>query len=276
MKKASFAESGRPVSSGTLWQARVLKPETCYHLSFGPLRLWLRHEGREWYVAREYRPNQSGGGLLEALPGRSWPQDLPWQRWVIGEADAPVRLRPELPDRSVVVRPEQPLRLSAGSQIRVFVAIPIHVSILVGPSKPITLTTLPTRILSNTWFGEPASGELCYALISPAVKNVDGLAAGVHEALCPVTILNRSAGELDFQRFCIQVEHLGIYRGVSRLWTNSMQVEYRGEPGVGQVTISNKVPDFEKVEEKLCDARRPARKTLMTKSFHLLKGLTGF
>jgi hypothetical protein len=276
MKKALLAESGRQASAGTPWQARVLKPETCYHLSFGPLRLWLRQEGREWYVAREYRPNQSGGGLLEALPGRAWPPDVSWQRWVIGEADAPVRLRPELPDRPVVVRPEQPLRLSAGSQVRVFVAIPIYVSILVGGAKPITLTTLATRILSNTWFGESASGELCYALISPAVMNADGLAAGAHEALCPVTILNRSAGELDFQRICIRVEHLGIYRGVSRLWTNGMRVEYRGEPGVGQVTISGKVPQFEEVKEKLTEARRPMSKTLMTKSFHLLKSLTGF
>jgi hypothetical protein len=198
---------------------------------------------------------------------------------VTAREEAMVRLQPEMPSRAVVVWPEQSLRLSTGSQIQVFVAIPVSVSILVGGADPVILETLPTRVLSNTWFGEPASGELCYALTSPVPKDIDGLVSGPDEAVCPVSILNHSAGELDFQRFCLRVEHLGIYRGASRLWTNSMRVEYRGETGKGgegQVTISAKAPAFEKTAEKLVEARRPAKKTLMTRSFHLLKSLTGF
>jgi hypothetical protein len=253
-----------------------LAPRTCYHLSLGGLDLWVRYEEREWYLAYSYRPDRSGGGVLAALPARSRLPELSWQRWVVGEADAPLLLRPELPLRSVVVRPQEPLRLSAGSRIQVFVTIPVSVSILVGGANPVQLCSLATRVLSNTWFGEPAAGELCYALTSPAAGSVDALAAVAYEAVCPLAILNRSDGELDFQRLCLRVEHLGIYRGVSRLWTNAKQVEYRGEPGVGQVTISGKDPGFEKVEERLAPARRPAGKTLMTKSFHLLKTLTGF
>jgi hypothetical protein len=275
MKKPRVPEGSHP-GYDSPWQETLVEEPRFYRLSLGPLRLWLQREGLEWYLAREYVREQAEEGRWEALPENFEPPELPWQRWVTAREETLVRFQPGMPLRAVVLRPDQPLRLSAGSQIRIFVPIPVHVCIRVGGADPVTLDTLPTRILSNTWFGEPAAGELCYALTSPAVRKIDGLISGPHEAVCPVTIINKSAGELDFQRLCIRVEHLGIYRGISRLWTNSMRVEYRGETGEGQISIAGKAPDFEKVEEKLVDARRPAKKTLMTKSFHLFKSLSGF
>lgn len=263
--------SGAP--SVAFWGERTPEEGAVCTLVIENLRLWLKRQGREWYLAHEYDPEQTGGEAFFTMTPEAPAPEPAWRRYVTGREEKTVCILPELPGRALVVHPEQSLVLTTGSEIRVFVAVPVSVRILAGE---VVLDTLPTRILSNTWFGEPAAGELCYALTSQAVRRLDGLESGPDEAVCAVTILNRAGGELDFQRFCMRVEHLSIYRGASRLWTNSMRVEYRGEPGAGQVTISAKTPEYEKVEEKLTSARRPAKKTLMTSSFHILKTLTGF
>jgi hypothetical protein len=91
-----------------------------------------------------------------------------------------------------------------------------------------------------------------------------------------VLIRNQAPSDLDFQRICIRVEHLSVYQGETRLWTNRVEVLFRGEDLTSQIIFNRDVPGFDEVAELLCTAREPAERSLLKKSFFFLKSLTGF
>ena len=74
----------------------------------------------------------------------------------------------------------------------------------VGKTKPFVLKEEPTVVLSNTWFGDPMGGELCYALRTSARRSFDTLRKRPNRAICSVLIKNAFSTPLDFQRLCIK------------------------------------------------------------------------
>ena len=81
---------------------------------------------------------------------------------------------------------------------------------------------------------------------------------------------------MDFQKLCLNVEHLRIYQGEKQLWTNVINITNWSEDQLNQVDFSSDVPDFEKGCELLCKERIPVDKSLLKKSFSILKYFTNF
>jgi hypothetical protein len=76
-------------------------------------------------------------------------------------------------------------------------------------------------------------------------------------AVCPVLIRNQAFVDLDFQRICIRVEYLSVYRGRTRLWTNLVEVQFHGEDLNSTIITGRGAPEFERTAERLSDARLP-------------------
>lgn len=261
--------------SATPWQVYTLEPDLCYHAVIGSLHIWIKHVQQDWYVAHERALKESGSTKLNVSRERKKQAGLTWNRWATGEGTSTVQLRPAMPDRPVVIRPEHLLKVAAGSKTRLFIDLPVWVRIEVGLVNPVTLCELSTVVLSNTWFGDTTAGELCYALKTAAPGTLDELQPKVHQAICPVSITNKSLAELDFQSLCVRTEHLSIYRGSSALWTNRVEVEFRGVGQVSRVNMSKDVFQYKEVGEIIFQARKPVSKNLVKKSFHFLKDITG-
>jgi hypothetical protein len=256
-----------------LWEAVTLKPDTLYRAEFSTLSMWLRRRGRDWFLAsRRLGERKAASPLAEV---KRIPPDLSFSRWVAGGDASTVRFVPAMPDRPLVVRPAVTLKVAPGEDGRLFVGIPVWVRIVVLPAG-ITLGEMPATILSNTWFGEPTSGELCYALRAGATEAPEQLDIRSDEAICPITIRNRAPRELDLQRLCVRVEHLEVYGKMRRLWTNELEVRFTGEERSSQITIGNGPPGYAEKAEKLCEARRKADSTFLKQSFSFLRSLTGF
>ncbi|UCF17103.1 MAG: hypothetical protein JSW59_06510, partial [Phycisphaerales bacterium] len=140
------------------------------------------------------------------------------------------------------------------------------VRITAGEGEEIELCEEPSVDLSNTWFGDPMSGELGYSLRSRARREISETRAEPHRALCPVTIRNTSPEQVKVERFCVHVAHLGVYPGESRLWTNGVQIAFRGEAEVSQVEYSEQPPGYEETGNVLSYPRTPVRTTLLKRS----------
>lgn len=263
-------------SKPEIWDSSTVKSETLYQANFSTLTVWLKRSREDWYLASQRPDKETDPAPLSEVKGRKPRQDLNFSRWVVGQDVSTVQFVPAMPDRSIVVRPAVPLKVPAGKDALFFMSIPVWVRVMAQPPNGIILCELPSLILSNTWFGEPTSGELCYALRTRAMRSLEEIEKRPYTAICPVSIRNRAPKELNFERLCVRVEYLHVYRGRQRLWTNELEMRYQGDEHSSQVTIGKGAPKFAEDLEKVCEAREPVEKTLLKQSFSFLRSLTGF
>ena len=259
-----------------LWDPAPLKEDVFYRCSFSTLTVWLKRSGEDWHLASRKSEEQTTAAALKQIPGSRIPKDLSFSRWVVGGDLSTVRFVPAMPDRPIVVRPAVALKVPAGKDALFFTSIPVWVRVIAGSPEGITLCELPSLVLSNTWFGEPTAGELCYGLRTRAVRSLEEVETRTYVAVCPITVRNRAPKELNFERLCIRVEHLNVYQSPDRLWTNELEVRFQGEEQSSQVTIGREAPQFAEEPVKVCEARQQADKTLLAQSFSVLRTLTGF
>jgi hypothetical protein len=259
-----------------LWEPATLKEDVLYQGDFSTLTVWLKRSGEDWYLASRKADRETAPRALREIKGRRIPEDLSFSRWVVGGEPSTVRFIPAMPDRSIVVRPAVPLKVPADRDAQFFTSIPVWVRVIVESLQAITLCELPSLTLSNTWFGEPTAGELCYALRTRAVRTLEEIDVRPCSAVCPIAVRNRAPKDLSFERLCVRVEHLSVYQGPDRLWTNELEVRFQGEEHSSQITIGREAPGIAEGLSKVCDARQPAEKTLLKQSFSVLRSLTGF
>ena len=249
-----------------------------YRCQIGPLVLWLRRRFDEIQIAvdRVDAETVESEAITFSVVEKKADSSLDWKRWVVGESSDTISIVPVMPDRPVVVRPEVPVKIPEGHEALFFLSIPVWVKIVVNNAKEIVLCQEPSILLSNTWFGDPMNGELCYSLRTKARREIVGAAAKPHRAACPVRILNTTKAQLDVDRFCVHVEHLNTYRGTNRLWTNEVCIKFQGEEAVSKVDYMQKKPKYENVGEIVSKAETVWQKTLFKKSLGTFKSLTGF
>ena len=135
---------------------------------------------------------------------------------------------------------------------------------------------VPTRKLSSTWFGDPAGGELCYSLEAPLRRGADAVAPDESYAVCEVEVRNLSPEPLAFERICVHVESMRLFSSGGRLWTNEVQVAFKGADQVSQLSFLPKPPASVRSPELVCDHRTPPDNSLLKRSFNFLREITGF
>lgn len=87
-----------------------------------------------------------------------------------------------------------------GQKITIFLKIPLAFQVYFSKIQPENLLKEITyKRLSDTWFGEPDSGEPAFALGSEFYLNIDEIKITDLEAICPVIIENNSATILNLQ-----------------------------------------------------------------------------
>lgn len=253
-----------------IWNTCIIESDKYYNYQVGPLKIWLQKRKNEWLIAW-YRDIEDKESLLANAFKTLEDSSLEWHRWVLGKNTKTVILKPIMPDRAVVVKPESELRITPGADALFYVFIPIWIQIVVEDA---ILCELPTIILSNTWFGEPHDGELCYSLLTSARRSLDGITRRAHQAICPVYIKNTATEELEFKRLCIQVRHLGIFEGQQQMWTNKIHVQFRGDDKESSIKFEDTPQKIEKKLSMIGQPRKKATKSFVKKSFDTFKFLT--
>jgi len=185
----------------------------------GELSFWLRKMQGGWRVGWIYStatepPTMTDDAVL-------------WRRFAMPGVE--LRLAPVMPEMPVVLRPAAPLAIFPGHTEKVYVSVPVTLRV---ESGSLTLCELPTRRLSQSWFGQNTKeGRLCLALktrareMCPSVEEPDAL----HRVVCPLEVVNASDEARAFERFCLHAPRMAVYedaRGL--LWGNRSRVTYRG------------------------------------------------
>lgn len=262
------------------WAKNInLELDKQYRAQIGPLVLWINRQFDEIHIAAQRNISNAGDNQslrFETDPDNSTKGNLELKRWVVGENSNEIVFLPAMPDRPVVVRPEVPLKIPQGMKAVFFVSIPLWAQISVNNSHHFVVCLEPSVILSNIWFGDTVSGELCYSLTSRARRRVIDSDYRPYIAICPVHIKNTTLGTLDIERFCIHVEHLAVYRGQKNLWTNDVDIAFHGEESISRVNYTQKAPEYEPAADILNKPRIPVNNSILKKSIGTFKLLTGF
>ncbi len=257
-----------------LWNPVTLEQERDYYLYIGPLILWIRRSGDEWLLASGQRTDDAPTEA-SAVAGEK-PEEIEWTRFVLAEESTTVQLLPVLPDRAVVVGSETAVKILPGNRALFFVSVPVWIRVtVVGKKKKRTaLTEIETVKLSNTWFGDPMTGELGYSLTTSACRNLEDSVPVSYRAVCPVLVKNAASEPLDFQKLCIHVENLRVYGGSERLWTNEVTITYTGSDQPALLDFSARPPAREEECSLLSEERIPVNKSLLKKGVGILKYFT--
>jgi len=198
-----------------------------------------------------------------------------WSRFVTLQQEE-LSILPALPDRPLVVRPFMRISLLPGRWAQFFITVPVWVSLAARKVKKQTVfEEFPSQVLSSTWFGDTTGGELCYALHTPLLREEPEGIIPPHQVVCPLIIRNQSNITLDFQRLCIHVENLEIFHTPRGLFTNQVQVVFKGDDQATQIEIAKR-PNKDGVSiELLRPPREPMSRSVLRKTFDSIKEMTG-
>jgi hypothetical protein len=206
--------------SDSIWKSYTLKHEEELSWSVGSVRLFLRRSGNDWMMRKVLN-------RTEETP--DWDAS-DTQRWAFPASASHIRLSPCMPDRSLVVRPTQPLNLPPDSNVQFYFSIPLWVKVEIGePKRMIEITRTETQTLSNTWFGDPAAGLFCYANKDFIRRDIPSEEERRDCVICPFRISNNAGHALNVDRICVHVKYLSIYETEAGLWSNEVTANFRGD-----------------------------------------------
>ena len=166
------------------------------------------------------------------------------ERYMFHSTQSSFHLMPRLADRSVVIKPVDPIYIPAGQRGTLYISTPLWIAGLVdGLSEP--LFDIPVIQPKDTWFGKnPQQGEICYATSVDGRTDLELLKPRAFRAVTPIEFHNTSPHQLRFDRMSVPVPALPLFYSEStgRLWTSQIKVYYEGSEHPARVRIENKTP----------------------------------
>ncbi|MDX2464775.1 MAG: hypothetical protein QNK31_09735 [Porticoccus sp.] len=154
-----------------------------------------------------------------------------------------IRVMPALADRSVVARPNVPLRLLGGEKTRIYVSTPLWFKAQTLPGK-LCLLDVPFWRPSDSWFGPSTrEGEMCYAKYTEARLQLELLEQRPHRAVTPVFIHNKQKETLLIERLNVPVPLLSLYQHTDKgLWTEAVNVTREEDDERVELVLEKQAP----------------------------------
>jgi hypothetical protein len=254
-----------------MWQKHKFEENKIYTAKIGFTRFWVEKQQKIWRIAyrNEEEQKPSLNDSLEEVS--SLPDNISWNQFIADKQNT-IQFAPSLPDRPVVIKPEIPFTIMAGTSLNIYIKIPLWIWLYSSSVKPENLLyEIVSTELSSTWFGDPTSGELAYSIQSGIVQNLTEISLAPNEAVCPIQIRNESLSILHFQRLSIDVTQLNIYANQNMICTNEVKVRFRGEEQNTEVQIIQSNPSFQEDLKLIGNARNLPDKSLFRRSFYFIK-----
>jgi hypothetical protein len=261
------------------WGRHTLTAAETLGLRLGSRDLWLRCQAGEVQIANEDRGAGSGdlatwgSGSAPAEP----PEDSAWSRWAPPAPASEITVRPVLPDRAVVMRPEAAFRLLPGSEARVFVRVPVWIRVelvLAGTSHG--LLTVPSVVMSDTWWGDLAAGELAYWLPTTARRAMQPGLFAPYLAVCPLHMRNETQGELLVDKVALRVAYLSLFQARDGIWADEARVLYLGHEEGSQIEMTGQPPSEAGPADLVASPTARAQKGLRARTFDRIRALQPF
>lgn len=182
-------------------------------------------------------------------------------------------IAPALPAKPMVFKGSG-LNVLPGQTVTFFLKIPLSFQIYFSRIQPENLLKeISYKRLSDTWFGDPDSGEPAFALGSEYFLNFSDIEITGFEAICPVVVHNTSNANLDVQRLIIRDENVTLYKNNDKIITSVVRIEFKGNDIAGEVDYLYSKEYHGDKQEILAKPRNTSGKNLLNLSFHFIKNI---
>jgi hypothetical protein len=253
------------------WSVRRIGEDRVTLARLGALRLWVARADKEWGYAFEHGEPSTIQDIAQ-VPEDVVPRELEWTNMLFRDAPREFAFRAVTPDRPVVVKPAHPVSIPPGETGTFFVPVPVFVRmLLIEGREEQVLGTVPSRPLSDTWFGTTTEGVLCYSLPCPAGMDIGQLEPLPHQIICPLEVQNRSDDLLMFEKLCLRPGYVGLYCGNTHLWSSTIRIQNEGLFSSTTIRYGGGMPPF---EEGLVQISKPEKRE--EKGLHRLTFSSGF
>jgi len=251
-----------------IWGNHDLERGKLYGVTLGDLRVWLGEFDKEIRVAYQHSTSFPDDYQV--------PEEIEWSRWSHMHEDVKLNFKPVYPNRSVLVRPESKFWLLKSAKTRIFIDLPLWIRISLKEKSDVRLIDLPTKILSNTWFGDFFEGELCYWLSTHARRDAAEAESAPFMIRCPIVLVNKSEEDLLVEKICMRVNRMTMFIDNGQLWSDEVLIQYKGGREGSQIR-QNATPPEEVPRAKLIrSAENATKKSFAAKTFATLKDIPGF
>ncbi len=257
-----------------MWKKYTIEPNKIYYWKLGACEFWVKKQNKEWQIASK----NFNEPLMETSIAKEVdePNDVEWKSFIADKSNL-LNIVPALPDRPVVVKPNNTFKLLPNMNVQLYVHIPVWIQLYSGSAKKENLVyEFSSYELSSTWFGYPDNGILSYSLTNSIDTSFDKSSLANFKTVCPIKITNDCQTALDFQRLSLLVEFLNIYSENNLLFTSETKVKFKGENVVSEINYGQSAPSFIENPKHLASPRNPEKNNVLKKSFHFIKSLTDY
>lgn len=247
------------------WGPHTLPESGEKSLRFGPRRLRMISREGEIRLAVE---DEVGAGH----------QDAVWSRWATPGGEREITLQPVLPDRAVVLEPEQPFHLLPRASARIYVRVPLSIRVELPVAElpaALLLEEIPTVPLSDTWWGSMEEGELAYWLTTTARREMKPELFQPHLAVCPLFVTNGATSDLRIEKLSLRVAHLSLFARQGEIWSDECRVSWQGDGEESRVDVSGQPPVEAPNAVRVALPRTPVTRGLRARTFGRLASLSG-
>lgn len=237
----------------------------------GPLQLWLQRSGENWLVTERRLTDDDceDGSLLIVDTGP--PEELGAKSWTSTQSFDVIRLFPYLPMSPLVVKMLNPTVVPPKRNTVFFLTLPLWIELSLEKSPySWKLAEIPSQVLSRTWVGNNFEGEAGYALKTSVVSNLEGLNLPPHRVICPFKVINDTEEFLPIDKLCLKPEFLGIYIKDQSLWTNEMELTFKGEGHETNIRYLSRPPAAASKAEVLRPAEKKSEASFFQRTFSAL------
>lgn len=215
----------------------------------GSLLLRITRASHEWRL-EYHRPRVENNTNMDwqMLTDSAFcmPEPATIERYMFLQTHDKLRLMPRLANRSVVIKPNDPIFIPPSEKAMLYISTPLWLAGFVEQMKE-PIFELPIAVPKDTWFGpNPRVGEMCYATQVDGRTDLNLLPPRAFRAVTPVEVSNDSDHQLRFDRMNIPVTALPLFYSDStqRLWTSHIKVSYSNTERAAKVRIEQGTPNL--------------------------------
>lgn len=176
----------------------------------------------------------------------AFPHPVTIERYMFKKTNSTFQLMPRLADRSVVIKPVDPIYIPAGQRGTLYISTPLWITGFAEDLRE-PLFDIPILQPKDTWFGpNEQHGEICYATSVDGRTDLNLLKPRAFRAVTPIIFHNTSHHQLRFDRMNVPIPALPLFYSEStgRLWTSQIKVFYEGNDQPAKIRIENRTPSL--------------------------------